>query len=226
MQLIFKKLGCRLSANWRRSIFPSTSDTPELAELYSGEFIVSKFEAGGVAISTLVSLAANRSLVLNTVSGSLHHRIQRALPPWNFTLMTGFVRLCLFGYSQSSAQIQDPKIVRAQLPASVSIESLGSGTLSKQSTTIVRNLQRTMHWALPHFHTASFGWSHTLAPSLRLSVSAGPGWSNPGTKSGPWRTTAQGSVQVARETRITEESLLRLTRKRCFLPGSNRQRFQ
>ena len=83
----------------------------------------------------------------------------------------------------------------------VLIAFLGCVTPSKRHTSIVRNSPPILRRGIANFHTATFGWSHTLAPSLRFAVSAGPGWSNPGTQSGPWRTTVQGSAQLSRETR-------------------------
>ena len=187
----------RLSATWSLSVAEHFRYTPNLQSSIEGNSL-SVNEAGGVAILTPF-LSRSRSLLLSTVGSSLHHRISE------HTLIE-------FHGDQSSVRLSG--VVGAEQAPQIPVQDSESTTAGLGFNRILgthdsielkydyrAQFSSNTASGIANFHTASFGWSHTLAPSLRFSASAGPGWSNPGTKFGPWRTTAQGSVEVAREIR-------------------------
>jgi hypothetical protein len=187
----------RLSTNWSFNVAEHFRYSPNLQSSIQGNTL-SVNEAGGVAIVTPF-LSRSRSLLLNTVGGSLHHRLsQQSLV--EFHADHSLVRLSGVVGAGPTTQIpvQDSESTTAGfgfnrvLGLRDSIEATYEYRAQFSSNTAT---------GIANFHTATFGWSHTLAPSLRFAVSAGPGWSNPGTQSGPWRTTVQGSAQLSRETR-------------------------
>jgi hypothetical protein len=187
----------RLSASWSLNISEHFRYSPNLQSSIQGNSL-SVNEAGGVALSTPF-LSQSRSLLLNTISGSLHHRVSEH-STMEFHADDSFVRLS--GSVTAGQATQIPVENSESATAGVGFNRvLGPRDSIEAKYDYRAQFASDNALGIATFHTASFGWSHTLAQSLRLSVSAGPGWSNPGTRSGPWRTTAQGSVQVARETR-------------------------
>jgi hypothetical protein len=187
----------RLSSKWSFNLADRFRYSPNLQSSIQGDTLSVNLD-GGVAISTPF-LSTSRSLLLNTASGSLLHRISE------HTLME---------FHADESLIRLSGTVNAGPTTEIPVEDSESTTaglgfnhvLGPRDSIEVRYDYRAQFSSntplgVANFHTASFGWSHVLAPTLRVSVSGGPGWSNPGTKSGPWRTTAQGSVQLSKETR-------------------------
>jgi hypothetical protein len=186
-----------LSPVWSLSVSEHFRYSPNLQSSIQGNSL-SVNDAGGVAISTPF-LSRSRGLLLNTVSGSLHHRINEH-------------SVVEFHGDQSIVRLSGVVGVGAspQVPVQDSVSAtagLGFNRVLGLRDSIEMTYDYRAQFAsntasgIATFHTASFGWSHTLAPNLRFSVSGGPGFSNPGTASGQWHTTVQGSVQLSRVTR-------------------------
>jgi hypothetical protein len=187
----------RLSARWSLNVSEHFRYSPNLQSSIQGSSL-SVNAAGGIDLTTPF-LSQSRSLLLNTVSGALHHRISEH-SIMEFHADDTFVRLS----GSISAGRATPIPVENSEGTTVGVgftRVLGPRDSIQAKYDYRAQFSSTTALGIANFHTASFGWSHTLARNLRFSVSAGPGWSNPGTKSGPWRTTAQGSVELAKETR-------------------------
>lgn len=187
----------RLSAKWSLNVSEHFRYSPNLQSSIQGSSL-SVTAAGGIALMTPF-LSQSRSLLLNTVTGSLHHRISEH-SVMEFHADDSLVRLS----GAISAGHTTPIPVENSESTTVGVgfnRVLGPRDSIEAKYDYRAQFSSTTALGIANFHTASFGWSHTLAPNVRFSVSAGPGWSNPGTSTGPWRTTAQGSVELSRETR-------------------------
>ena len=187
----------RLSASWSANVAEHFRYSPNLQSSIQGNAL-SVNVGGGVAILSPF-LSSSRSLLLNTVSGSLHHRISehsllelhadQSLVRLSGSVNTG---------RTSQIPVEDSQSATAGFGFN---HVLGPRDSVEVKYDYRAQFSSTTALGIANFHTASFGWSHVLAPTIRLSASGGPGWSNPGTKSGPWRTTAQGSLELSKETR-------------------------
>jgi hypothetical protein len=187
----------RLSASWSLSVSEHFRYSPNLQSSIQGNSL-SVNAAGEVALSTPF-LSQSRSLLLNTTSAALYHRVSER-STMEFHADNSLVRLS--GSVTAGQATQIPVENSESATAGVGFNRvLGPRDSIEAKYDYRAQFASDNALGIATFHTASFGWSHTLAPSLRFSVSAGPGWSNPGAGSGPWRTTAQGSAQLARETR-------------------------
>jgi hypothetical protein len=196
----------RLSPTWSFTAGEHFRYSPNVQSSIQGNGL-SVSVGGGVPSVLTPFITSSRSLLLSTITGSLNHRFSEHS---TLTLHAedSFVRL--------SGTVTQPKLFGLiQLPPTPipveDSESASSGLGYNRVLGLRDSIEATYEYraqfssttqqGIGSFHTASFGWSHEIAPSLRFSVSAGPGWSNPGTSHASWRTTVQGSVQLSKETR-------------------------
>lgn len=182
----------RLSSTWSLAAGEHFRYSPNLQSSIQG----TQLNIGGFSIQTPF-LSSSRSLLLSTLNGSLTHRISER-------------STVVFHADQSFVRISGSVTQTVTLPVEDSDSTSGgfdfNHVLGPRDSIAVNYSYRAQFSSntsagIADFHTASFGWSHEIAPTLRVSVSAGPGWSNPGTSGAPWRTTVQGSFQIAKESR-------------------------
>jgi hypothetical protein len=187
----------RLSSTWSLGVGDHFLYSPNVQSSIQGNQLALNM-GGGISILTPF-LSSSRSLLLNTVSGSLTHRISEQ-STLVFHADQSFVRL--------SGSVTEEQSVPIPVEDSDSTDGgftfnrvLGSRDSIEMNYDYRAQFSSTTQEGLASFHTASFGWSHEIAPTLRFSVSGGPGWSNPGISGALWRTTAQGSIAISRESR-------------------------
>jgi hypothetical protein len=200
----------RLGATWSFSAGEHFRYSPNVQSSIQGNQLALNI-GGGVSILTPF-LSSSRSLLLNTFSSSLSHRISDR-STLVFHADQSFVRI--------SGSVTEAQTAAIPVEDSDSIEAgfaynhvLGPRDSVEATYDYRAQFSSTTAQGIANFHTASFGLSHEIAPTLRVSVSAGPGWSNPG-NAGPWRTTLQGSFQISKESR-TGGIALSFTRSDVF----------
>jgi hypothetical protein len=187
----------RLSATWSLGVGDHFAYSPNVQSSIQGNQL-SANGGGGVAILTPF-LSSSRSLLLNTVNSSLTHRISEQ-STLVFHADQSFVRLSGVVTQGLSAPVPDENSDSTEGGVSFS-HVLGPRDSMELNYDYRAQFSSTTQEGLASFHTASVGWSHEIVPTLRFSISGGPGWSNPGVTGGQWRTTAQGSVEISKESR-------------------------
>jgi hypothetical protein len=185
----------RLSANWNLRAGDRFTYSPNLQSSIQGNSLAVNL-GGGVTLLTPL-LYSSQSLLLNTLEGSVTGHLSEH-STLDFHADQSFVRLSGTVGQGAAAQT-----------TTEDTNSYGAGFTFNR----ILSLRDTINLGYDYraqsspvaaagnvtYDILSFGWSHVLAPGLRVSMSGGPGWSDP--SSGRWRTTAQGSLQVAKEGR-------------------------
>lgn len=185
----------RLSSTWTFSGGEHFRYSPNVQSSIQGNQLALNI-GGGVSILTPF-LSTSRSLLLNTVSSSLNHRISDH-STLVFHTDESYVRISGSVSGLEAVPVETSDSIDAGLGFN---RQVGPRDSIEATYDYRAQFSSTTNQGIANFHTASFGWAHEIAPTVRVSVSAGPGWSNPGTGNGPWRTTLQGSFQVSKETR-------------------------
>jgi len=169
--------------------------TPNVASSIQGNSLALNL-GGGISIQ-LPYLRTSQSVLLNSLSGSVDHRINEHSSV-TFYGGQGYIRLTPVA---KAGQVG----VGEQATESVN----GNSGVSYSRTLNLRDtiglsydyrVQSSPSFArLGQFHVASVSWGHILAPGLRMGISGGPGFWDAGTAKQGWRTTLQGLFQITKE---------------------------
>ena len=182
----------RVSSLWNFSADEHFRYSPDVQSSIQGNSLAVNL-GGGISILTPF-LSSRQSLLLNTISGSLTGRLSEHLN-LSFTADESLIRL---------SSVIGNDLVEEAPAQSANVYSAGfslSRLLSPKDTinlTYNFRLQSSSNTALgtTNYETANLGWSHVLRPSLRFSLSGGPGWSTSG-----GQATLQGSCELSKQVR-------------------------
>lgn len=184
----------QLNATWRLGLGDHFHYTPNVQSSIQGSNLSVNLGGG---ISLLIPfLTTNQSLLYNTLDGSLNHRFS-SRSNVTFFAEQSFVRL---SHSINLGR-------ETELPSSEALSFSGSlsyfHTVSPQDSFSANYDYRTQYSpdfpSTAQFNTASFGWSHSLAQGLRMTLSGGPGLWKPGSGQNQLRETVQGTFELSKQ---------------------------
>jgi hypothetical protein len=185
----------RLSATWTLAIGNHFRYSPDLQSTIQGNSLALNL-GGGISVE-VPFLQSNESLLFNTAGVTLSHRVN-SMSSLTFTGDQTFIRLS--PSIDLGIDRQLPVVDAESANASVGYSRVLGSRDTINFTYDYRAQFASTATGTAQYDVASASWGHVLTQGLRLSLSGGPGFFNPGS-SGQWRTTIQGSVQLGKSYR-------------------------
>lgn len=193
------QLSRRLSETWTLAIGDHFRYSPDLQSSIQGNNLSLNL-GGGISVQ-IPFLQSNESLLTNTSSTSLTHRLSEG-------------SYVVVGVTESYLRVApstDLGRIQRDVPATdayaTDVNTAYTSTVSARDTVFAsydfRGQFASEVSRTSTYHILDAGWGHVVTQGLRLSFSGGPGFYSPG-GSLAWHTTIQGTVEVEKSYRRGE----------------------